>query len=340
LWNIQVISLYSSFVYAKNLKLLSCSSTFPEVCGPHATCEDNDYYDDSNESSYCECNSYAYGDPPNCKSKCKEDCNIDEYCDRVCIKKCNAHEFCKADEYCDFFKNACIKGCRNHKSCKDNEFCDPYEKLCKIGFTGDNFCNVNEYCDLENACIKGCRDDQSCEKDEYCDRFNGRICKKGCREWPGNCKKGEFCHFDNHECEKGCNHNAHCESNEICNLSNNKCYSNCYESPCGNNSLCSIVNHDRHCSCQPGYFPVSKVGCEPTVGSDSTSVSADNLDCQKYCGQQSLCEIEDNQISCYCSQDIGENPFIGCTVLRPDPAPSPISPGCFAALCGWLKLYF
>jgi len=307
LWNIQVIRLYSSFVHAKNLKLLSCSSSFPEVCGPHATCEDEDSFKNLNESSHCECSSYAYGEPPNCKSKCEENCNFDEYCDtvqKVCMKK--------------------------------------YEKLSKtvkIGCTGDNFCNVDEYCDFfKNACLKGCRDDQSCEKDEYCDSFNDNECKKGCREWPGNCKQGEFC--NNHKCEKGCDHDTQCESNEICNLSNKKCYSYCYKSICGNNSVCSIVNHNRHCSCQPGYFPVSKVGCEPTVGSDTISVSADNLDCQKYCGQQSLCGIENNQISCYCPKDNGKNPFLDCSLLPPIIPPSPIGPGCIAVLCGWVKFYF
>jgi len=321
LLNIQVISLYSSFVHSKTLKSLSCSSSFPEVCGPHATCEYEDVFEDSNELSHCECNSYAYGEPPNCKTKCEENCNFDEYCDtvqRVCIKKCNEHEDCGIDEYCRHHIGDCRKGCRTHKSCKDNEFCDPHEKLCKIGCRGDEFCKDDEYCDFfKNICLKGCKDDESCEEDEYCDNFSDKICKKGCRECPGNCKKGEFCNSDNHECEKGCEHDTQCESNEICNLSNKKCYSYCYESICGNNSVCTIVNNNRYCSCQPGYFPVSKVGCEPTVGSDSSSINADNLDCQKYCGHQSLCEIENNQISCYCSEDNGKNPFIDCSILLP-----------------------
>ncbi|XP_070503352.1 WAP four-disulfide core domain protein 3-like [Chironomus tepperi] len=331
-----ILGLYNSFVNTKNLKSIRCSSSLPEVCGPFASCVEEDLFGESNELSYCECDSFAYGEPPNCKSKCKDTCKSNEYCDiiqKVCITKCENHEHCKIDEYCRLFNGDCRKGCRDHNSCKNNEFCDFQEKKCKIGCRGDEFCNADEYCDFfKNICIKGCRDDDSCKDDEYCDTFNTRLCHKGCREWPGNCKKGYFCNSDNHECEEGCEHDIHCESNEICNLNDKKCYSHCYESPCGNNSVCTIVENNRHCSCKAGYSPISGIGCKRNRG-DTTSSSSETLDCQKHCGNESMCAIENNKITCYCSEDNDNNPFIDCSFIPPV-QPAPIGPGCIASLCG------
>ncbi|KAL7020896.1 hypothetical protein ACKWTF_011671 [Chironomus riparius] len=325
-----ILGLSSSFIKAKNLKSLSCSSSFPEVCGPHAICIEEDPFEESNELSYCECKSFAYGAPPYCESKCKENCKSNEYCDniqKVCMKKCDDDENCAIDEYCRFYEGDCMKGCRNHKSCKDTEFCDPHKRVCTSGCRGDEFCKSDEYCDFfKNTCIKGCKDDYSCNDDEYCDSFNDRLCKKGCREWPGNCIKGEFCNSDNHECEKGCEHDIHCKSNELCNLNNKKCYSYCHESPCGNNSVCTIVDNNRHCSCKTGYSPLPRVGCKRNRGSGSiVDVNVDNIDCQKYCGQQSMCAIENNKIACYCLNDSRNNPFIDCGFLQPNVPPLPTS---------------
>ncbi|CAG9808367.1 unnamed protein product [Chironomus riparius] len=224
-----------------------------------------------------------------------------------------------------------------NKTCKYNEFCDPHEKICKIfnACIGDGSCETDEYCDSQKrTCIKGCRDDYSCNEDEYCDRLNDQLCKKGCREWSIKCKHGEFCSSESHQCVKGCKHDTHCESNEVCNLKNNKCYSYCYKSPCGNNSVCTIVDHNRHCSCMTGYSPLTGFGCKLNGQSDSTvNVDSETLDCQKYCGPQSMCAIENNKITCYCSYDIGKNPFIDCSFVLPHP-PIPIGPGCIAVLCG------
>lgn len=230
------------------------------------------------------------------------------------MKKCVDHENCGIDEYCRYYEGDCKKGCRDHKSCKDNELCDFHEKVCKTGCRGDEFCNSDEYCDFfKNTCIKGCRDDNSCNENEYCDTFDDRLCKLGCREWPGNCKKGEFCNSDSHVCEKGCEHDIHCESNQICNLSDKMCYSYCLESPCGSNSICTIVDSNHYCSCKVGYSPVKGVGCKRIRGTDPTFIYEETPDCQKYCGHKSLCVMENYKIVCYCPESNGYNPFIDCS---------------------------
>lgn len=306
----------SAFVTAKNLKSLSCTSSFPYVCGPSANCVDEDLIWKSTKISYCECKPNTYGEPPNCRPKCMV-------------------ESCNHDEYCRHIEGDCVKGCTNDKSCKVNEFCDPHERVCKISCIGDQYCKSDEYCDFQKStCIKGCRDDDSCKKHEYCDRINDRVCKVGCREWPGNCIKGQYCNSKYHHCEKGCEFDRNCESNQICNLSEKSCYSFCFKSPCGNNSVCAIVNNQQHCSCKSGYSPVKGVGCKLKSENDTISVSEGTPDCQKYCGHKSMCVIENNEIVCYCLQNNAKNPFIDCSFLPPPQLPPAIGPGCIAVLCG------
>lgn len=53
-------------------------------------------------------------------------------------------------------------------------------------------------------------------------------------------------------CRVQCMINSDCAGDRSC--VRNRCVDPCFNSPCGRNAICRVVNHSPICSCEPGYI--------------------------------------------------------------------------------------
>jgi hypothetical protein len=97
-------------------------------------------------------------------------------------------------------------------------------------------------------------------------------------------------------CRPECMMNTECSSNRAC--INLKCQNPCH-GVCGNNALCSVINHSPTCSCISGYKGNPFEGCSliPEIMREEPVVSP----CQSSpCGSFSQCRPVNNVAVCSC----------------------------------------
>ncbi|CAG9808372.1 unnamed protein product [Chironomus riparius] len=178
-----------------------------------------------------------------------------------------------------------------------------------------------------------CFDD---ENDPKVQEFGGPYCKcdADTYEKPSNCnsycseacKSDKYCDITEKECKNGCKSDDTCMLDEYCCMS-----TRVGKKGCRSDDRCT-VNHKQYCSCFEGTSPTKGIGC--TIANDPKD--SNWKECEAYCGENSSCEVKDNNLYCYCAHDLDKNPFIKCSPDTDAEKPTDefmISASCIARLC-------
>lgn len=198
----------------------------PSPCGPNSQCRI------LSGSHLCLCLPNYFGSPPNCRPECtiNSECASNLACiNEKCVDPCPGS--------CGVAAECSVK---NHIP-----IC-----TCPTGYIGDpfSFCNVKPL--QEEIVQKDPCNPSPCGPNTNC---NNGICT--CLpEYHGDPYSG---------CRPECILNNDCPRDKTC--IKNKCVNPCPD-PCGNNAICSVINHIPMCSCLQGYNGNAFVTCNPVKG--------------------------------------------------------------------------
>lgn len=208
------------------IKPIIVNPCVPSPCGPYSQCRD------LGGSPSCSCLEIYIGSPPNCRPEC------------------TVHSDCPSNRACmnEKCRDPCPGSCGTGAECNvinHTPICN-----CLAGYTGDPF----TYCQVKPQEIEPIVSDPCnptpCGPNAQCD--NG-ICT--CLpEFQGDPYRG---------CRPECVLNGDCLKTKAC--LRNKCVDPCIQT-CGQNAVCSVINHIPMCTCIVGYAGNAFVLCNKIPG--------------------------------------------------------------------------
>lgn len=222
----------------------------PTPCGPNSQCRV------SNEQAVCSCLPLFVGTPPSCRPECtiSSECSADRACvNQKCVDPCAA----------DTCGNNAICRVRNH-----SPICS-----CISGYTGDAFTRcfliprkpISYYPGVKyskpfrtTAPIIETKDEPlrdpciptPCGPNSECRNINGVPACSCLVNFIGQAPN----------CRPECTINSECPSQLAC--INQKCRDPC-PGACGQNAVCSVINHTPLCACIDGYIGNPFTNCNP-----------------------------------------------------------------------------
>lgn len=286
---------YKNTDCADNLSCIDGKCTDPcqvTKCGVNAECHIIDHV------AECQCPSGHLGDARDTAVGCF----------RV---ECLADDDCVQDRQCHSETNKCINPC---------EFVDCGKGACHIE-------NHQAIC----TCLQGydvvggrCEDVNECQA-------NPCHSSATCQNLPGSytctCPEGLVGDPINSGCRNPdeCIANSDCPTTAVCEKS--RCKNPCsIENACGENAVCSAVDHKAVCECASNARGDPKVSClrvECTESNDcSSSQTCINYSCvdpctlKNACGQNANCVSENHLAICSCQPGTTGNPLLGCVPLQ------------------------
>lgn len=269
--------------------------SLPNVCGKDAKCTTE------NHLAVCLCPAGTTGDP---QLGCVpiQYCSSDQQCpggsncnSGVCSALCSSSRDCLNDQLC--IEGICQPTCQTNSTCPEFQFC--LNNICtqEVICHNDEECDENEICVVESngrsECVNPCQGRIICGRNAECLARNHEAscnCKPGFYEdAKGLCRKIE------------CNSDDECTKDKFC--QNHMCKIACLVGkPCGDNSVCTSMNHKSMCECQPGFTGDSKVGC---TAIDYCKANP--------CGLNAKCKNSRGSFRCHCpSGMVGDAYKDGC----------------------------
>lgn len=272
------------------------SPCFPSPCGEGTECIV------LNDRAVCSCLPDYVGDP---QSGCHPECLINSDCsaDKACINK-----------HCDSPCEA--------STCGINAECRVYDHTancyCKNGFMGDAFIHCIAIPPIRNITIQPC-DPNPCRPNEVCNVYgNGVAVCDPCSNENG---------YNNPGCRPECLSNVDCEFSRAC--LNQRCLDPCL-GVCGQNAICTVINHSPMCSCPYGLQGNPFEHCStPLTPIAPVPETCDSV----HCGPNTECRQQNGVFACVCKRDYYGNPLIGCRpdcVINPD---CPLDKTCWNQKC-------
>lgn len=325
-----------------------CSCPPPLVGDPLSACKQQSVTCSHNKD--CPSGLSCYG--ALCQTSCRNDqnCLSDEKCVRgICRGVCNSDSACASGQICE--NRICKTGCRTDTSCDNFEACidgkctDPCTienqcgkcSQCKVInhgvqcscpplFLGNPLtecskppvpCNNNCQCDQAGYCKAVCGDDSHCSCGQKC---SDGICKTLCST-NNKCLKGQIC--SRGVCTSGCVSDSDCSNDKSC--LNTQCTNPCdlNVSPCGQNALCRVSQHQAVCLCPDGYSGEPLKSCQPYECLADADCAPDKYcspskTCKNpclevgACGRNAQCRVVDRHAQCMCVPGYFGNAAVEC----------------------------
>lgn len=313
---------------------------YNHICGAGAHCIAR------NNRPHCDCiagHTRISGDPtgacaPNVCQTNKE-CRTDQICTITrrgvldCVDVCDSIK-CGPNADCIAIDHTAT--CR----CKDNFIGNPEDLFrgCvpKDKCTSNTDCQTEQVCHLNENGVKSCVDGCSvnlCGPNAICltnEHFVTCTCDEGFTGRPSDANVG--CHKISNECftDEQCPSNAICVHgpNEI-----NICQDPCKQFLCGENAICSSLNHRAQCSCRPGFIGDPFHMClDPDeckndkecpndsickLDKETNTRKCVNVCLYTECGKNALCKTHRHKAQCFCKPSFDGDPYdihIGCNV--------------------------
>lgn len=201
----------------------------PSPCGTYSQCRD------IGGAPSCSCLVNYIGSPPNCRPEC------------------TINSECQSNMAC--INEKCRDPCPG--SCGLNAQCNTVNHIpicvCHEGYMGDPFISCNLKPQEEESSVSDPCNPSPCGPNALC---KDGICT--CLlEYHGDPYR---------ECRPECVLNNDCSKDKAC--LRNKCIDPC-PGTCGNNAVCSVINHIPMCSCLPNYIGNAFVICNAIPGNIS-----------------------------------------------------------------------
>ncbi|XP_022241756.1 fibrillin-1-like [Limulus polyphemus] len=254
----------------------------PTACGTNAQCQPVDH------QPFCTCLPNYTGDP---RVECnKVDCIIDSNCGATeicqnykCIEGCRSDNSCPPDMTC--IRRKCEDPCQFSAACGAHAICktEAHTLLCScpVGFSGNPL--------LECFRVGVCTVSADCKEGQVCED-NKCLPQVECRN-NSECQLGEIC-LQN-KCFEGCHTDDNCPFDQSC--ISGQCQNPCLvRGACGLKAVCSTVQHERSCTCPPGFTGNPKTQCQEFIG---TCNSEDD------CLAGTICQNGQCVVSKGCSSD-------------------------------------
>lgn len=271
------------------------SPCWPSPCGEGTQCSV------LNDRAVCSCLPDYIGDP---QTGCHAECVINSDCpaQKACINK-----------HCE---NPC-----HASTCGINAECRVYDHTancyCRDGFMGDAFIHCLPNIPLRNNTANPCVP-SPCLPGSVCHVYGNVAVCDACSNENG---------YNNPGCRPECLSNSDCGFSRAC--INQRCLDPCIGT-CGQNAICSVVNHNPICSCAPGLDGNPFEHC--SVPHHPIPIHPPGCDLNQ-CGPNAECREQNGILSCVCQRGYFGNPLIGCRpecVLNPD---CPLDRSCEGQKC-------
>lgn len=263
------------------------SPCVPSPCGLNTECQI------LNDRAVCSCLPDYLGDP---QTGCRPECSINSDCpiDKACIN------------------HRCENPCQA-STCGINAECKVFDHtancLCATGYMGDAFIHCLPIPPITNTTSTPCQP-SPCGAKNTCNPYGSgvAIC---------DVCAGENAYY-NPQCRPECLSNSDCEFSRSC--IGQRCVNPCIGS-CGQNAICTVINHDPICSCPQGLQGNPFEYCTvPPTGPPELPFTCNSVPC----GPNTECREHNGVLACVCKRDYYGNPLIGCRpecVVNPDCGP-------------------
>lgn len=245
------------------------SPCIPSPCGQNTQCSV------LNDRAVCSCLPDTIGDP---QTGCHAECVINSDCsaDKACINK-----------HCE---NPC-----QTSTCGIKAECRVYDHTancyCRNGYMGNAFIHCLPNPPIRNVTANPC-DPSPCRIGSVCHAYGSdvAVCDICSNE------KG----YNNPACRPECLTNSDCEFSKAC--LNQRCSDPCIGT-CGQNAICTVINHNAICSCPHGLygnpFDHCSVPIPPIPGDGDARGTCDSIQC----GPNTECREQNGILACVCKQD-------------------------------------
>ncbi|VEN46221.1 unnamed protein product [Callosobruchus maculatus] len=248
----------------------------PSPCGPNSACRVN------NGVAVCSCLPGLVGSPPSCRPECvvSAECALTQAClNNKCVDPCPGT--CGVAAKCQVV---------NH-----NPICS-----CDSGHTGDPFtrCYPIPKVSPPPTPADPCRP-SPCGPNAACRVVKGSpacSCLEPYVGAPPNCRPE-------------CTISPECPPTKAC--LNQRCRDPCPGS-CGQNALCTVINHGAVCSCSPGHTGDPFRGCIPTPAPPPPKPTPREPCSPSPCGANAICRVENQVAVCQCLPEYRGNPYESC----------------------------
>lgn len=256
----------------------------PTPCGINTQC------DVLGDRAVCSCLQGYLGDP---QGGCHPECVINSDCpsDKACIN------------------TRCEKPCQA-STCGINAECRVFDHTancyCRTGYMGDAFIHCLTIPVITNTSATPC-EPSPCGFGNTCNVYgNGVAVCDPCANENG---------YNNPSCRPECLWNSDCEFSRAC--LGQRCVDPCIGT-CGQNALCTVINHNPICSCPNGLHGNPFEHCSvPLTPSRDVPATCDSI----ACGSNTECRQQNGVLACVCKIGYFGNPLIGCRpecVVNPD----------------------
>ncbi|KAI4480699.1 hypothetical protein M0802_014155, partial [Mischocyttarus mexicanus] len=259
------------FIQCNIQPLIPTSPCTPSPCGSNAICKEQ------NGVGSCTCLPEFIGNP---YEGCRPECLINSNCpsNLGCIRS-------KCQDPCPGI-------------CGSNANCQVINHLptctCVPGFTGDPFRYCQQVQEKDEDHTNPC-DPSPCGPNSQCRVISNNVVCSCLPEYSGIPPS----------CRPECVMSSECPSNKAC--VNKKCINPC-DQACGQNTDCSVINHNPICTCKSGLTGDPLTRCFPNL--PSPNVLPTNPCIPSPCGPYSECRNNAGTPSCSClSTYIGSPPY-------------------------------
>lgn len=278
----------------------------PTPCGPNAECN----------NGICTCLPEYMGDP---YSGCRPECVISSDCSRelACIQnKCRdpCPGTCASNALCQVINHTPMCACPEGMAGNAFVLCSPLPRKYLAIIAYDRLSKPNVT--VISAPVKGnpCQP-SPCGPNSQCREVNSQAV---CSCLPSFLGAPPACRPE-------CTANQECPANMAC--VNQKCVDPC-PGACGQNALCSAVNHNPFCTCIPRYTGNPFVSCQPIIEPPKEDVPTADPCRPSPCGPNSECRAVGETPSCSCLEGfVGSAPY-----CRPECVSNSECPSNFACI--------
>lgn len=317
-----------------------CRDPCPGSCGVGASCKVEKHH------PVCYCNNGLEGNPlvrcyaddepqksPCWPSPCGEGTQCSVLSNRAvcsCLPdfvgdpQTGCHPECIINSDCPAGKACLSKRCQNPcqaATCGINAECRVYDHTancyCQAGFMGDAFIHCLPIPPLRNTTANPCIP-SPCLPGSICQVYGNVAVCDPCSNEDG---------YNNPGCRPECLSNSDCGFSRAC--LNQRCLDPCVGT-CGQNALCTVVQHNPICSCPQGLYGNPFEHCStPITPIPNIPSSCDSAQC----GPNTECREQNGILACVCKRGYFGNPLIGCRpecAINPD---CPLDKSCFAQKC-------